>query len=537
MLIPLMVLIQAQQGPLPLPRMLPNADPWFQTQVRATIEAINKRNYTEARELVSRLPSSNITIQWDPTGIPKNQVSLYEQARDRAITLWSADPRLKFKVGKTGDLKIGFSSEVLRGEDGVDGAPTVLFRSLAPSDPLLEAVIATKRTEKRTPATMADIYNEIGYSIGSYLGVAAGGDITAVSFRSPLSGDNMRLLGKTDLGVAASNLGIVERLRQAIAKQQVFEALSNIQLTLEPREFKLPNAYQGDMVETSMAVSNTGASPARFRVVPECGCFALNFHGDLKPGETHVVNIKIDTSEYVGNFKKTLHFFSNDPDKTELDIPVTMWIEPRLRIVDPLRRRVLVVTDEGLSTDLYAILGKDVHINVTNASVEGMSGVASVTPWKGKISDPLTGKTEAVEREGFKISLLLSPGSLVPGRSNMNVKLETDSQILPILYANFQVQKGIAAIPASVYFGELGTQTTVASVLLSRPGKPFKIKSIRTNSSNFTASAVAVGGDEYRLNVRYDGKGPSGNLRATVTVTTDDPTQKEFVVPITGTIQ
>lgn len=536
MLLPILSLFAFQTAPMPAPRVSPQALPWFQSQVRSAIAAINQRKYAEAREIVNRLPSDTLTITWDLKGVPKEKQAIYNSARDKALSIFEIMPHFKIKLAPGGDLKIGFSGDVLRDDEGRDFAPTAIFRSMAPNDPPTEAIIAMKRGQKQKPATAADIHNEVAYAITQALGVAPVNDKLSVTYRISDSENGVRRITNIEGAIAAANIKTANTLREAIARQTTFDSLPDIQLSLEPRQFKLPEAHQGDIVETSMTVSNTGSNIAHFRVLPECGCFLINYSGDLKPGETHVVKIKIDTTQYVGDFAKKLHFYSDDPDKTAIDIPVMMWIEPRVQLVDPERRKVIVVKETGLVTTFYALFGKGVKPTLSEPELVGTGGVVKLEPWKGKIVDPLVGGAP-VEREGYKITVLFSSSSITSGRSPFSLKFTTDDPKIPTVEGFYLIQKGIASTPATIHFGEIANQVASASSTLSKPGQPFKIKGVKTDNSSLKATYENLSGDEWRITVHYDGKGDSGPIAAKVIVSTDDPDQPEVEVAISGKIR
>ena len=95
------------------------------------------------------------------------------------------------------------------------------------------------------------------------------------------------------------------------------------------------------------------------------------------------------------------------------------------------------------------------------------------------------------------------------------------------------VQKGIVSLPESVYLGS-PQGVSDSSLVLIRLGRPFKLKSISSDSKYLTFETVpntSTNPSAYTIRVIYDGKAPEHRLKGTITIETDDANQPTIKIP------
>jgi len=106
------------------------------------------------------------------------------------------------------------------------------------------------------------------------------------------------------------------------------------------------------------------------------------------------------------------------------------------------------------------------------------------------------------------------------------------------MQTNLTFQKGIVALPESLYVGAL-TGPKAFTINIIRPQKPFQIQSIKS-SSNFLKFKVTPkpdkkgmqDGSDYIIEISYDGKAPSHVIDTVIEIKTDDTKQPLIRVPI-----
>ena len=133
--------------------------------------------------------------------------------------------------------------------------------------------------------------------------------------------------------------------------------------------------------------------------------------------------------------------------------------------------------------------------------------------------------------------MLVAP-NLPPGRLTMTLEIQTDSEVFKTIYLPVNVQRGIVAVPLSAYFGSVGKEPARASVVITRPGQPYKVIRAVSDTDWIVASVEPYRpGTEYKIVATYTGKGPIGVFHGTIKVYTDDPKQPVIDVPFEGTVR
>ena len=267
----------------------------------------------------------------------------------------------------------------------------------------------------------------------------------------------------------------------------------------------------------------------------DCACLTTTQSATLKPGDTALLPASIDTKEFVGVLNKRLIVFSNDPDFPVKEVPVTVTVQPRFRLLSK-SGPVLVANEGPVVYEVFLVLNPGAQVQPDRVRLNGLPGKVTMEKWTGWIADPELGEPER-ERSGYRIRAELE-GSLPPGRSLATVLIDTNSTLFPTLYHNFAAQKGIVAMPDQVYLGEIAPAPRRVSFLVSRPGAPFKIVKITSNSPTLKFEHVAQReGWEHVVTAQFDGKAPFGNFEALITVETDDPKQAKVVVPMRAVVR
>lgn len=103
-------------------------------------------------------------------------------------------------------------------------------------------------------------------------------------------------------------------------------------IKFDKQEFDFGTVNEGDIVETSFNVTNTGKSPLVItRVQPSCGCTAPDWPKDaIAPGETGVVKAKFNTSGKPNKQVKTLTLYTNTAKGREV-LKLTGMVIPKAK--------------------------------------------------------------------------------------------------------------------------------------------------------------------------------------------------------------
>jgi hypothetical protein len=508
----------------------------FQTSVRNVVADLAAGSWALAAQGAARLPDTDVTVSLDGKLLDTEQSAEFKAAVQEAMDVWAeAMSELKVSwaaVGETADVRFNFVPSLPEGEGGrMQGA--VHFFGGGPAEPRVEAVIALVRDTPSVRVEAADVRAEAAYAIGASLGLAG----------SPRPGSSM---GRTDAPMrlkpvvmpderrlARRVLELSGLLRKAAAEKRTVE-LGRPVAVLQPAELRLEGVRQGEPLQTSFEVSNQGDGELEYRVVPDCGCFTVGYTGTIAPGATSLVQVLADTSEFPGPFRKALYLYTNDPDTPVRRIPVESHVRPAYRFLGPATLAPVVLGESGGTVELFLAIDPDRPFKVTAVEVSGATGQAVFEPWSGQMADPELGEA-ATDRQGYRIRVLLAPG-VGPGRVTAGVFARTDDPKTPRLQKTFQVQQGIVAMPASIYFGEFRGAGT-AHVIVSRPGRPFQVLGLETDTDFVAPSLAPYRGSDYKLTVRIAKDAPKGRFSATVTIKTDDPGQPTVTVPVSGVVR
>jgi len=89
------------------------------------------------------------------------------------------------------------------------------------------------------------------------------------------------------------------------------------QLSIEERTFEFGAVNQGEKVETTFKLKNTGRETLNIRTIKStCGCTVANLDKyDLKPGEMVELNVTFDSENRRGLQHKSITIYSNDPQR------------------------------------------------------------------------------------------------------------------------------------------------------------------------------------------------------------------------------
>ena len=529
-----LLILQAAQGPIVSPEIPPGANSTFLRNCQEVCEALDRKDWAAAQKALVHLPSTKITLQWDDKAVPAGRRAELAKARDEAIKLWSdAVPEIKVTIASKGKIKISFAPDLPQNTESVGPAGAVFFTSNDPKEAAVEGVIALVRTESRYSIETKEVTNEVGYAIGTYLGLERKPGVGAAMSRTEEMYRRTFLVATPEMQVVREIQKIVTKLTDYTARKvQVKPAKP--QIFLSQTEFKPEPVSQADPLNMSLSVTNRGNATLRFSVIPDCTCFSLAYDRSIPAGETRLVKIGIDTLHFTGNLDKTLHIQSNDPEAGVRKVHFTMRVDPLYRFLGLQSNDVLYV-DQTTEGEVYFIPNPKKPLVPTGVVVEGVNGTATMEPWEGTLPDKVSGEGP-LPRKGYKIKVSLK-GDIPPGRAGVNVVVKTNDPDWPAIRSSFSVQRGIISLPITVYFGEISKNPTRAWTLITRPGRPFKITKVDCDSQFFKGQVEATKEGDYKLIVQYLGGSDFGDIRARMTLSTDDPSQPTVEIPVQALVR
>ncbi len=530
LLLMLPLLLSTEDAPL-LPT---GTSPAFQATAYKVETLLQANKFEEAAKLAKMLPRHSVTLSWDDSKVPSELRGRFAAARDEAIKDWTSKiPNFQITIADKGDIKCSFELTLPPPPDSVLPSGAVFFTSDGPNDARIEAVIALKRETPPVKIDPINVKNEVGYAIGAYLGLAGlprpGGYMGRNDYSTTLQ---MNVL-PWEIKLSGTTLDIADTLRKAAETKTSMIPRKPI-MRVNPSQLKADPVVQGAPMRFSLEVVNQGNAPLMLSTYTECGCVQISAPTSVQPGMSGIIQVNVQTAVIEGRLEKSFDIFSNDPDQTQKTIMVSSFVQPVVRFLRKEGFGPIVMSNDGLKQDIYMAIDPSASFNVKKVAIQGIKGVADFEPWEGDMADPELGQPTK-HRKGYKISVLVSPTAQT-GRIPMTLAVTTDDPQSPLIYGTFMVQWGIVALPERLNFGEINRKDITAYFLVSRPGQPFKIKSVKSDNDFVTVSAEPFRTD-IRVSVLISGQVPYGNLDATITVETDDPKQPEIKVPLRAIVK
>lgn len=488
----------------------------FQTVAALT----EKKDFAGAKVALHLLPSEDIRVKWDDSALsPKSRFDVQRQ-RDRAFQEWSNACPIHFTVVKDSP-DIAF---VLQSGPG---------SNVVWSDKTSDARLTQRIGFNGAALNLFAIHNDVSFALGLYAGIN----------KLPIEG--LLMAGSDDSishdlsiiplesNIANGNLNACRRLRDAIDKSQVVSS-GLPTLTGDFKPIDMGKVLQGTKIPLDFSITNSGAGMLSFKIIPDCSCFATTAIQFVDPGKSKPAKAQMDTLSFAGPVHHRLFVVSNDAVQPIREIPVTVYVTPRYRMLP--EHQVIIADEKGEAVhEAFLYFPSDHPITITSAVSQGLPGDVTFEPWQGDMADPVL-KEGALPRKGYKVSLKLKD---IPDGAQLgtNIVLGTDDSNFPSISYTVGVQKGIVALPPSVYMGEMGAAPRTVPFVLTRPGLPFNITDIQSDSAHIKASYKQSVPGEYRVTIVYDGKAAVGDYHATISIKTDDPKQKLIEVAVQGTVR
>lgn len=305
------------------------------------------------------------------------------------------------------------------------------------------------------------------------------------------------------------------------------EAAARARASLPEVEFDFGRVTQGTVVKHDFVIKNTGTAPLRIEnIVPSCGCTATSATTELiDPGAEGKIHVEFDTDGFSGKKLKSVKVHVNDFDEPTILLSVSGYIEEDIQ-VKPAR---LFFGDlrkgESKSEEMTVTVRDGANVNITEISSNSPNVTLNFlekTPKKYRFTATLGADSKIGEL-----------------RSRLLVKFTTDSERsinIPV-YASV---KGLIEIsPSSLSFGVIEGEGLMkrSAKLVNYSPDPIRIKDVLSSDSAVKASYKTIKeGNAYVIDVSVNPKQVKTNLRALVTVLTDNQEQKELTLNVYGAI-
>ncbi len=506
-------------------------------------EGLEAGEFAAAESAWKLLPKRAVRIDWDDAKVPANRRAEFALARDRAISEWAMYFKgFEASIGKPADIRFTFMPDLPPNVDSPTPAGAVAFFSENPAEPRLEVVIALNRGVPAAPVEAPDVHNEVGHGLASYYGLARFPGLGSFSTRTEAATAYWFKPAPSEALLARNHLELADYLKKLIdAKKR--PAAAKPRLHVEPAALRGAAVTQGDVIPFSIQLTNLGNAPLRLRSVPDCGCLVTAQPPEIAPNGTALLKLEVETKDDVGELKKKIVLYTNDPEQPIRIIPVELYAKPVYRLLVP-DGAVAVLGPEGGKRAVYMAVSDGVPLAPIDARVDGVPASVTFAPWSGDLEDLDLGEPKR-RRKGYKFVVTYGK-DLPPGRLFSSLVIQTDGpdsmpatgKKFEILRQPIQVQRGIVALPDTLNVGEIQNKPQRYQFLVSRPGEAFAISRVESGDPHLSFSVMPVRENwEYKVVIQYDGKAGIGLLQANVTVHTSDKRQPVIRVPFQAVVR
>ena len=299
-------------------------------------------------------------------------------------------------------------------------------------------------------------------------------------------------------------------------------------ISLGTQVYDFGSVAQGAKVVHEFEIKNSGTADLIIqRLSPSCGCTATQLTTPVvRPGATEKVRVTFDTSGFLGDKTKTVLIASNDSESPEKVFTLKGRVVTGFS-VEPSR------VDFGeISPSLpLSARQREITFSVAEGTELKITKISSLSNYL--VASPVvTQENKAV----VKVEILptVPKGEF---RDRIIFELDGGKRAAVNVPVNASVKGDLRLSPGTLSCGVVeGTQPLERRVQIENKGtQPVAIKDISTSDSALSASMIQVQpGRQGVLVVKVDPRRVTGDLKATVDVQTDHPSETLLSLNVFG---
>jgi len=315
-----------------------------------------------------------------------------------------------------------------------------------------------------------------------------------------------------------------------VATASCYEVMAEARpvISLSSNSYDFGTVAQGTKVVHEFEVKNTGTADLVIqRLSPSCGCTATQLASPIiKPGASEKIRVTFDTSGFLGDKTKSVLIASNDGNNPELVVTLKGQVLSSYTM-EPSR----VDFGEVSPSSPLDARQRQVTFSVAEGSELKITKVTSLSKYlvASAVSTQANRATVTIE--------ILPTAPLGEFRDRVVFELDGGRRASVNVPVNASVKGDIRLIPGTVSFGVLEGQTPLERrIQFENKGRnPVTIESITTSNPAVSASMVTVQpGRLGVLVVKVDPRRVSGDLKETVEVRTNHPTESLLTLNVFG---
>lgn len=287
---------------------------------------------------------------------------------------------------------------------------------------------------------------------------------------------------------------------------------------------------RGELVSQRFQFINAGDGVLSIQGVhASCGCTVVEVEQGRKyrPGETGVVEVRLNTTDFAGPLVKTVTIFTNQKLSPDRVLTVKAFVKSEIDADPPLADFGAVFSREG-ATQVVKVK----PLGDFKLQVKGLT-------YNQQILDAQS----VQEGADYRVTIKIKPG-IVPGFLKENVVVRTNASHLQELSipVRAQVRGNLDFSPNYLEFGVIPKTEVARRALLVSGVSPFSIKNTRLEmivngkrvddlATVSRIDSTASEGEKKTVALELKNQGPlEGSVHGKLIVETSDSDQKEIVV-------
>lgn len=503
---------------------------------------LSQKQFDRAEALLRSLALPSVArVYLDMAAVPSADQAAHRAAAQQAMEAWNQALGGAPKFQPTdreaeADVRILFAVRVVPKEVGA--SRFVCFNAALdtpsagaagnPSQRVARVRIAVNTPSSTTIHSPASVTHLVGQALGCYLGLSPTED------KRDLMGPDTHL-STVAVKPSETDLQRFRQIEQAraqlmqFARQRTAVYVPKPALALEKTELDAGEVWKGEMAHYLVKIKNTGDAPLEYVAKPTCGCTVATYDRIIAPGAEGKLEAELKTSSFRGKVTKTIALQTNDPDRPHITVRLSASVRSVVEVLPNAQPLVALKVGEPAVHEMQIKLQDTKPVEITRVFCGVSYAGASIK--KIGSDDPNTSI--------YTLTLTFQPSAPM-GRSAFPLVLSTTSEREPQTNITVIMEKGIVALPTSVYMGILTSQTRLPLsqiVTLTRRSAPFHILKAETDDPNLEVRQLSVRQNtEYRLMVVYRGGWPEGSVRRKITVHTDDAEQPKIEIPLLANV-
>jgi hypothetical protein len=299
------------------------------------------------------------------------------------------------------------------------------------------------------------------------------------------------------------------------------------QLTFTETKKNAGECWRGETLTYEFEYRNNGKSPLEIEAKPSCGCTVAKFDKVVAPGGTGKLVATLKTTGFKGNIGKTIDVFANTPGGGKVALSIAGYAKPTYEIL-PAEPLVFSIDDNDRSK-------RELTIRPLESASTKILSVQSQLKYVTATLEP------ASDAKGtfYKVHLDFAPET-PRGRLGMALRVVTDSKREPEVSLPVTFEKGIYAMPPTMFVGVINAETKFPikrTLSVMRKDRSFKVTGVTVNDPDVSALVETIKeGHEYRVTMECKGTWAPGTVNRKMKIKTDDPNQPEIEVPVLANV-